>query len=330
MLGRYGVGALAAVVALAITVPPRTANAGDNDFVLARLGTVVNDGMGQPFDVIGNNLAFRSFVSELGTVLAPRILSPSDTLGFGGFQFTTDFGFTGISNEESYWSVLESSTQPGMSGVSHGNAAMKTVGIFARKGLWIPVPSMEVGLGAVHLIDSSIWAAQGYVKFALHEGYHDLPLPSFAARGSASRMMGAKDLDLTIAGFDLSMSKKIGIAGTWNLAPYAGWNMLIIVPRSEVVDKTPHIAGDTNMNFVLKDQDNIIRHKLFLGAKFKYYVFTFALEGAWTLSGNSVDDRSGTSMSCADVTNVPDMDSCDATDLAGTQGTYTLSVGLDF
>jgi hypothetical protein len=330
MLRRYGVSVLAAVVALAITISPREAVADDNDFVLARLGTVVNDGTGMPYDVVGNNLLFRSFVSELGTVLAPRLLSPSDTLGFGGFQFTTDFGFTGIDNEAEYWSVLESSTQPGTAGVSHGTASMKTVGIFARKGLWLPVPSIEVGLGAVHLINSRIWTAQGYVKFALHEGYHDLPLPSVAVRGSASRMMGAKDLDLTVAGFDVSVSKSIGIAGTWNLAPYGGWNMLIIVPRSEVIDKTPHIAGDTNMNFVFKDQDDIVRHKLFLGAKLKYYVFTMALEAGFTLSGSSVDDRSGTSMSCADATTVGDQDSCDATDTAGVQGTYTFSIGLDF
>ena len=78
-----------------------------------------------------------------------------------------------------------------------------------RKGLWLPLPSSEVGLGAVHLMDSQMWAAQGYVKFALLEGYHKLPLPSIAVRVAASRVFGSRDLDLTVASADVSISKHV-------------------------------------------------------------------------------------------------------------------------
>lgn len=310
------------------------AHADDNDIVMSRLGVRVDDAMGNPTDAFGNNLLFRSMVSELGVVFAPRLLTPSNTLGFSEFQFSADIGFTTISNTADYWRVLESSPNPSGSGVAHGGGTMQTIGMFVRKGIWFPLPSFEVGAGVVHLLSSGMFAAQGYAKFALHEGYHDLPLPSIAVRGAASRLMGLQDLDLTIASLDVSMSKLIGLSGTWNLEPYGGWNLLWIVPRSEVVDKTPHIdpfttMGDSNLNFVFRDQANITRHRIFFGFKAQYYVFKITFEAAFALAGNSVDDRAGTDLDCADMV-VPTTTSCDSTDQAKSQQTYTISLGLDF
>ena len=77
--------------------------------------------------------------------------------------------------------------------------------MFARKGLWfLPLPSFEVGAGAVNVSGSKMWAAQIYGKFAIQEGFHDWPLPSLAVRGAASRLMGADQLDLTVASLDVS------------------------------------------------------------------------------------------------------------------------------
>ncbi len=332
MLEKRGVIRSLAIAAVVLSWA-QPARANDNDIVMSRLGTIIYDGSGIPVDVIGNNLEFRSMVSELGVVLAPRLLTPSDTIGFGGFQFSADVAYTGISNDAGYWRVLESSTDPTSTSAVHGNGLMPTVGVFMRKGIWLPLPSFEVGVGAVHLSRSRLWSAQGFAKFALHEGYHDLPIPSIAVRGAASRLMGSRELDLTIASVDASISKSIGIAGTTNLAPYGGWNMLIMVARSEVIDRTPNIdlfetAGDAAMNFVFKDQDNIVRHRLFAGLKFKYYVFAVTLEASVTLKGGSVDDRGSTDLSCADITSPTT--SCDATDAAALQETFTMAAAMDF
>ena len=337
-------GGIAALAALATLTGPTVARAGDNDLVMARLGTCIDaagdattcDSAGAGVDVVGDNQEFRSVVSELGVVMAPRLLAPADTLGFGGFQFAVDFGFTGISNDAPYWRVLEGSDDPSSTTAVHGQSLMQTVGIFARKGMWFtPIPSIEVGAGAVHLEGSGMWSAQGYVKLALHEGYHDLPIPSVAARGAAARVMGAEDIDLTVASFDVSMSKHLGIGGTMGLDPYLGWNLLIIVPRSEVVDRTPQIdarttPGDENMNFVFKDQADILRHRLFFGTKVQYYVFALTMEASLTLAGSSVDDRTGVDVACSDVTDPGQLARCDATDQAKSQESFTLSLGMDF
>ncbi|MCG8419945.1 MAG: hypothetical protein MJE77_18590 [Proteobacteria bacterium] len=281
---------------------------------MSRLSTVVEEDGGEPM-VVTDGQDFRSLASELGVVLAPRLLAPADTLGFGGFQFAGDLSFTTISNDEDFWRAREASSDPSASG-NHGGSLMPTLGLFARKGIWLPLPSFEVGIGIIHLLDSNTFAAQGYAKLALHEGYHDLPLPSIAVRGAASRMMGAPQLDLTIASIDVSLSKAFGISGTFQLEPFGGWNALIIVPRSEVIDPTPHMGNDDNLNFVFRNQDSIFRNRFFMGFKVQYYIFAVIVEANITLKGTSADDQPGT-----------DNDSADE---AGLQQAYTVAIGMDF
>src|SRR5262249_4933132 len=153
-----------------------------------------------------------------------------------------------------------------------------------------------IGAGAVHLIDSKTWAGQLYAKFGLHEGYHELPIPSVAVRGAVSRMMNQRELDMTVASLDITASKHIGVGGTWRLDPFGGWNLLMIVPRSEVIEGSPNIdplspgnQGDEMLNFVFKDQNNIYRNRFFVGAKLQYYVFEVTLEAQFALAGSSVD-----------------------------------------
>ena len=330
MASRRGIAALALALTLTVMISAR-AQAGENDIVLARLGAIKTDNTGATSTVVGQNLEFRALVSELGVVLAPRLLTPSDTLGFGGFQFTADVGYTTISNKQSYWRVLEPAT--GGDAASH-SGLMPTVGVFARKGMWFPIPSIEVGAGVVHLMDSQMFAAQGYAKLGVHEGYHDLPLPSLAVRGAVSRLMGQRELDLTIASFDVSVSKHVGVGGTWSIDPFAGWNLMWMIPRSQVIDATPNIdplkmgnTDDSKLNFVFKDQVDILRQRLFVGTKLQYYVFQMTLEADFSLPGHSVDDRAGTDMKC---TIDSPTTSCDSADTSKLQKTFLASIGFDF
>ncbi|MBV8760520.1 MAG: hypothetical protein JO257_24725 [Deltaproteobacteria bacterium] len=312
-------------IALAIVAATAAPAAADpNDLVLSRLGTRITDTNGMLTGVVGENLEFRELSSQLGVVLAPHLLTPADTNGFGGFQMTVDYASTTIDASAPYWRVRDGGTA----------SSMTTIGFFARKGMWFPVPSFEVAAGAVHLVESHTWAAQLYAKLALHEGYHDLPLPSLAVRGGVSRMMNQRELDLTVASVDAIVSKHIGVGGTWRFDPYAGWNVLFIIPRSQVLDPTPNIDStqpgqnnDSLLNFTFKDQQDIIRQRFFAGAKLQYYIFQFTLEFQYALKGSSVDDRAGTNMPCVEnsTTSV-----CDAKDAAKAQRTLALSAGFEF
>jgi len=317
-----------AVAVVALLTLARTAAAEENDLVLSRLGTVASDGS----HVIADNQAFRSLSSELGTIFAPRNLAPADTLGFSGFQFSGDFGFTTISNDQPFWCATEESDNC-MAGFDK-SGMVQTFGLFARKGFWFPLPSFEVGAGAVHILNSRMWSGQAYAKFALHEGFHDWPIPSLAVRGAVGRLFGVEQLDLTNVSLDISISKRIAIQGTFSLTPYLGYGFLWIVARSQVIDKTPNIAvkddpNDISMNFVFPDQDNIERQRIFGGFKAKYYVFAFTFEIDYALAGDSVDDVTGITTPC-DTAPASEKNRCDATDQSGAQATYSFAVSLDF
>ncbi len=313
---------------------PRPAAADENDLVMSRLATRITDSDGKVLAVVGQNLEFRALASQLGVVLAPHLLTPADTLGFAGFQFDADVSQTTIDSIQPYWRVLAGTRDPsGMNHIAHGAGVLRTVGMFAHKGLWLPAPSFELGAGAVHLVGSTIWAAQLYGKLALHEGFHDLPIPSIAVRAGVSRMMNQRELDLTIASFDVTVSKHLGIGGTWRLDPFAGYDLLIIVPRSQVIDATPDVdplapgnQTDTANNFVFRDQANITRQRLLLGAKLQYAVLQITLEAELALAGSSVDNHPGT-MACQPNSTTT---SCSAKDTAASQATVSLSAGFDF
>ena len=322
------------LVAALVASSAGVAAADANDIVLSRLALRVDNGAAGVV-YIPQNADFRALASQLGVVLAPHMLTPADTLGFSGFQITVDFSSTQIDPNAAYWRVLQSSPDPsGTGGMAHGAGSQETVGFFVRKGMWFPVPAIEVGAGAVHLVNSRVWAGQLYTKLSLHEGYHDLPLPSFAVRGGVSRMMNQNQIDLTVASLDATVSKRIGIGGTWHLDPYVGFNMLMIVPRSEVIDPTPNVDPlvmgnemDATNSFVFKDQDNIYRNRFLVGLKFQYYIVQATIEATFAAAGSSIDDRPGTTDACSAVSMTVN---CDAKDTASGQRTISFSLGLDF
>ena len=44
---------------------------------------------------------------------------------------------------------------------------------------------------------------------------------------------------------------------------------------------------------MFSEQDTILRHRFFFGAKFQYYVLQLTVEAQFALAGSSVDDRGG-------------------------------------
>jgi hypothetical protein len=110
--------------------------------------------------------------------------------------------------------------------------------------------------------------------------------------------------------------------------------VLMIVPRSEVIDTTPNVdpltpgnQADAMNNFVFKDQATIYRNRLLFGAKLQYYTFQLTLEATFALKGTSMDQRAGVSDACMPSSTTA---SCNATDDAAAQRTLAMSAGFDF
>ncbi len=260
---------------------------------------------------------FRSLMSELGVVLAPRTPSVADTGGIAGFQLSLDLGLTEISNNQRFWNGVQGVSATNPYGGPRPDPMLTTIGAFVRKGIWLPVPTMELGFGAMHLLDSHLLSWQGYMKVAIHEGFHDWAMPSVALRGGISFLTGTDQVSMTTTSLDLLVSKGFGLLKTARIEPFAGLGWISIFAHSgSIAATTSSQAGtknDPNASFSFPDQDAINRYRLFAGFKLKFSVVFFTAQYEVFFSGSS-RYASGDS----------------AKDQSATQSALSLSAGLGF
>ncbi|MBW2737024.1 MAG: hypothetical protein JRH20_31965, partial [Deltaproteobacteria bacterium] len=226
-------------------------------------GAYSHDTYGRVAQIHPDVNAFRSLMSELGVMFAPNVLAPAETLGYNGFSIGVEMGWVTINPKKNanaddadlaqrYWRAAESVSDTAFIDPTFTPEARDrierelppslatTVSVMARKGFWFPVPSFELAAGVRHLINSSMWAGVVSAKLALHEGYQGLPLPALSVRGSVSRVFGTPGFNLTVSGLDFAISKAFGVASTFNLTPYLGYQLLWIIADSGVIDATPN------------------------------------------------------------------------------------------
>jgi hypothetical protein len=296
------------------------ARAGKYDVDLAPLAQVNDDGT-----ITQDNAGFRSLSSEIGVLMAPKVVDPADSLGLSGFAVSADVSVNTLSGDASFWQ----DTTRG----NPGNVA-PTLQVMGRKGLW---PGLEVGAGATHLFDSRMWTIAGYGKLALHEGFHHLPIPSIALRGMFSRLLGAKDIDITTISVGASLSHVFGVGSTFNVTPYAGYDALLVFARTGVIDATPNQdefadgplacnngdpACEVQPEFVFRKQDVILRHRPYVGMRFIFSVLRIGVEAMFVPGGGSSSDVAIPAAAGGGTETI--------TDSSGFQQQYTVSFGLDF
>ena len=295
--------------------------------------------MGDISTILADNAGFRAVMSELGVLFAPNVLAPAETFGYNGFTFAVELGFTSINRNRRalnqvptpgngvdvrrarYWRAASAVPDEAFAGGNILTEAAQeaiednlpsafgsTITVMARKGLWLPAPSFEFGIGARHLIDSRMWSGILEAKWALHEGFQGWPVPAFAVRGMVSRVFGTQGFDLTVSGIDVSVSKHLGVASTFNLMPYSGYQLLWVVADSDVIDATPNIdaVGDSDQqdpegtatqcrvpdcraNFTFDDQNNILRHRFFIGLRANFFLFSILAEYSFFAAGRTSD-----------------------------------------
>jgi hypothetical protein len=280
---------------------------------------------------------FRSLMSELGVVMAPRVPMPAGTLGFAGFQVSGDLGVTEISNNMSFWNGVNA-VSPQNPGAARPSSTLTTMGVFLRKGIWLPAPSLELGGGVVNLLDSQLLSWQAYAKLALHEGFDDLPIPSLSVRGAFAYLTGTDQASINITSLDVLVSKGFGVLKTARLEPFGGWSLIMIKASGKPIDFTPlcdshEVAiatpgqsvsdqcavsqsgtpNDLKANVAFPSQDVITRYRVFGGAKLKFGLLDIIAQYELYLAGTSRDDSV-----------VP------AIDRSGRQSAFSLSLGLEF
>lgn len=343
---------------------PMTAQAGSWDLNLSRLcqiktnsGTNLDCGRVQDFAAFGgisrdnpiqpDDESFRSVMSELGVIFAPDVLSPAETLGFGGFHVGIQFGHTTINRlrdanpdipelRHRFWRAAEAVSDAAYAtGDSIYDEAAKrriddelpstfahTVTFMVRKGFWFPLPSFEIGAGVKHLFGSKMWSAIVTAKLALHEGFQGLPLPALAVRGTGSRVFGTEGFGLTLGALDASISKAFGVGSTFTLTPYAGYQLLWIVATSDVIDAIPSLVATdltSSRHFTFIDQGAILRHRIVAGFRLNFYIAALLVEFSGYPPGSS-----------AARADVPDLRLVEVNDESGGQYSISSSLAIEF
>ena len=131
-----------------------------------------------------------------------------------------------------------------------------------RKGLPF---SFEFGADAGWIINSSMVALSVDAKWTLNEGFKFLP--DLTVRGTGTRLVGANELDLTLAAFDIALSKAFTVGGIANLTPFLGWSRIFLDAASAIINFDPyHQENGRAANGSGRDQSDSVFRELKLGA----------------------------------------------------------------
>ncbi len=231
---------------------------------------------------------FQVMTSELAFVLSPRVLSPAKTLGFGGFEISFLTSFHLIHNQEPYWNVTEQGNPTG---------GLQSVHFQARKGLPL---GFEISTNVGQILSSNMYAIGGGLKLALSEGY--VVIPDFSTGISINRLLGSRDLDMTMGSIDFIASKAFGIQAMTTVTPHLGYSLLMTNIASHIIDPTPASIGieQASRNVVFEEQQILDNkaHKIIIGTTATMFIFSLAAEWSYYI-GKSVTYTSPTDGSSA-------------------------------
>lgn len=274
------------IVAVACFAWGGAASAGKLDLSITRFITC--DATGQ--QCVTDVASYERFMAEYAFGLSPKLLAPAETLGYSGFYFGLEGSLTPIpgkgTTQGGYWDL-------GTTPQGEWPSVMFVPALHVRKGLpW----SFEIGSSVNYLAQSELVGLGGEVKWSLFEGYKKGfrgAMPDIAARGSVVRVLGEADVDMTIIGVDGSISYNFGLGGQIILTPFAGFQYLWTIIRTE-----PLVYRDDlpNGDVVYHEPDgqlwdatglsgpNLERMKLFLGFALQYELMVITIEVDWGLA----------------------------------------------
>jgi hypothetical protein len=215
---------------------------------------------------------FQGLMGDLGAALAPRFLGPAATLGSLGFQIAFEYNLTNIRENSEYWQTVMTDHTKSASSQEGADSFLQTATLHVRKGLPF---STEVGGTFTKLMQSNLWGVGIELKATPLEGFTFLPELSFG--GNISTFLGSRDYAMLTAGGSVLLSKKIGIAGLFKLAPYAGYNFVYVHGSSNVIPVGVEPGGQSVIQQVFGSV-NIYHHFALFGIQTVATVVNFGFE----------------------------------------------------
>lgn len=249
---------------------------------------------------VANERNWEQLVGELSYVFSPRLMTPAETLGYAGFSVGVLWSGTFVSSDQPYWFATETAQRTG-----EPDGVLQTLQVDVRKGLPF---SFELGTNLVWLTDSEMFAPGMELRWALQEGFEIAP--DLGVRGAVNHVVGAPDLNMTIVGLDVVVSKGFGILGMVHLAPYLSYSVLLTDASARIIDPTPTDETDPQRALALPSigaGDNV-QHKITVGARALFYVVNLSVQGEFQFLKDTPSGR----------------------ELFGNVATISTKLGLDF
>jgi hypothetical protein len=97
--------------------------------------------------------------------------------------------------------------------------------------------SLEMGGRLIYLSSSNAYAAQAEGKWAVCEGFENIP--DFAVRGAYTHLFGMPQWNLSTTDVDLMISKRFAMLGVTSLTPYVAARFTWVTASSERMDFAP-------------------------------------------------------------------------------------------
>ena len=196
------------------------------------------------FNCRADNTAFARLVNQFGAAVAPTAMHSARTTGYGGFHLSIEGAFTGIDNGADYWKRGTQGPKDPNGGFSTSNpepaSQLQLYSIRVRKGFPL---GLEVAGQVGFLNQTNIVSGGADVRMALLEGFRKGALgilPDVALGAGVRTITGTPQFNLTVAAFDVQISKTLPVADSSILTPYLGFQQLWIFGDSGLISATPN------------------------------------------------------------------------------------------
>lgn len=251
--------------------------------------------------------SFTRLINEWAFIVAPNAMHSARTTGYGGFHFSLQGGYTKIASDSRHWTLGAQGDRDPSTGqasfTAQPPALVQHYSIVARKSFGF---GLETALNLGFVPNSSIITGGADLRMALLEGFRTGVMgifPDIAGGGSVRTITGTTEFQLTVAAFDVQISKPLTLASSSVLTPWLGYQHLWIFGNSGLVDLTPATdplglcgfagpdvpgtpgadqsngqpqctsgtSNDFNNNVVF-DEVRLKRHRLLFGLNYRYEI----------------------------------------------------------
>ncbi|HLF87840.1 MAG TPA: hypothetical protein VI451_02765 [Anaerolineales bacterium] len=190
--------------------------------------------------------AFENLSRQVGLAISYTPLAPAAPLGLLGFDIGVEATAVNIDADENFWNDAVGEKPPSF---------LIFPKVHAQKGLPL---GFDVGLVYAKAPGTNIGLVGGELKWAVLKG--TLVTPAVAIRGDYTKLVGVDDIEMSVYGADISISKGFAF-----VTPYAGIGQV-------------WISSEEKSNFVTLDKASLSETKGFVGVKFSLFVISFVAE----------------------------------------------------